>query len=258
MQVEGFYLTAERGDRIALARLVNDLENLPNPQGDGGGASLLASRRSSSRCSPDLPLLSTSAPPPSGSRSPRSSACSARSWACSASPLALWLYQLHGRIQEQNESLKALARSVDQVASNQRLAMDTLLDKAGTDKPGRVPRAVRARGQGARRGPAAARRPAVDQRDARRPEQGAGARGTEARRRARDRAKNAGEIRGRRQGGPRAAQAGRRAGGEHDQLRRARREDGGRRHGRGQEGRGGAPQAQPLPDRDLHPRRTER
>ena len=38
-QVGGFYLTADRGDRIALARLVNDLENIPNPDGGGGGLS---------------------------------------------------------------------------------------------------------------------------------------------------------------------------------------------------------------------------
>ena len=33
-QVGGYYLTADRGDRIALARLVNDLEQLPNPEGE--------------------------------------------------------------------------------------------------------------------------------------------------------------------------------------------------------------------------------
>ena len=35
-QVTGYYLTAERGNRIALARLVNDLEQLPNPEGNSG------------------------------------------------------------------------------------------------------------------------------------------------------------------------------------------------------------------------------
>ena len=33
----GYYLTADRGDRIALARLVNDLEQLPNSEGGSGG-----------------------------------------------------------------------------------------------------------------------------------------------------------------------------------------------------------------------------
>ena len=37
-QVGGYYLCADRGDRVALARLANDLEKLPNPEGGGGGA----------------------------------------------------------------------------------------------------------------------------------------------------------------------------------------------------------------------------
>ena len=45
-QVGGFYLTADRGDRIALARLVNDLENIPNADGGRRRASPPAWRRS--------------------------------------------------------------------------------------------------------------------------------------------------------------------------------------------------------------------
>lgn len=37
--VRGFYLSADRTERAALARLVNDLENLPNPEGSGSGLS---------------------------------------------------------------------------------------------------------------------------------------------------------------------------------------------------------------------------
>lgn len=36
-QVSGYYLTADRGDRQALARLVNDLERLPNSDAGSGG-----------------------------------------------------------------------------------------------------------------------------------------------------------------------------------------------------------------------------
>ena len=35
----GFYLTAERSDRVALARLANDLENVPSSEPSGGGLS---------------------------------------------------------------------------------------------------------------------------------------------------------------------------------------------------------------------------
>ena len=38
-QVGGFYLIADRGDRVALARLVNDLENIPNAEAAAAGAS---------------------------------------------------------------------------------------------------------------------------------------------------------------------------------------------------------------------------
>jgi hypothetical protein len=49
--------------------------------------------------------------------------------------LALWLFQLQGRMQEQNENIMTLARAVEQLGDNQRLATDTLLRKVATDKP---------------------------------------------------------------------------------------------------------------------------
>src|SRR5262249_22865865 len=49
--------------------------------------------------------------------------------------LALWLYQLQGRIQEQGDSFLVLARSVEQLGENQRLAVDTLLQKGDGRKP---------------------------------------------------------------------------------------------------------------------------
>jgi hypothetical protein len=49
--------------------------------------------------------------------------------------LALWLYQLQGRMQDQNESLNALAQAVERMGDNQRLANDTLVRKIASDKP---------------------------------------------------------------------------------------------------------------------------
>src|SRR5262249_52856520 len=49
--------------------------------------------------------------------------------------LALWLYQFQGRIQEQNESFLVLARSVEQLGENQRLAVDSLLQKGDGKRP---------------------------------------------------------------------------------------------------------------------------
>ena len=42
---------------------------------------------------------------------------------------ALWLLSLHGRIQEQSESLKILSHSIEQSSASQRLAVDTVLEK---------------------------------------------------------------------------------------------------------------------------------
>ncbi|MGC8643310.1 MAG: Mov34/MPN/PAD-1 family protein, partial [Isosphaeraceae bacterium] len=136
-QVEGFYLTADRGERLALAKLANDLENLPSPQGQGGG--LLSPRLEAEL----IKMLSRSSTP-RYINSPVDRLQTAMTFGMLGSFLgvlavavALWLYQLNGRIREQNESLKALTNSVDQAVSNDRLAIDTFLEKAGTENPAR-------------------------------------------------------------------------------------------------------------------------
>ena len=124
-QVEGYYLTADRGDRLALAKLANDLENLPSPTGQGGA--LL-----SPRLEAELLKMLTRPSAPQYVSSPADRLQTAMVFGMLGSFLgvlgvaaALWLYQLHGRIQEQSDTLKALAHSVEQVAGSQRLAMDT-------------------------------------------------------------------------------------------------------------------------------------
>jgi hypothetical protein len=49
--------------------------------------------------------------------------------------LALWLFQLQGRMQEQNDNIMTLARAVEQLGDNQRLVTDTLIGKLGDAKP---------------------------------------------------------------------------------------------------------------------------
>jgi proteasome lid subunit RPN8/RPN11 len=136
-QVEGFFLIADRSDRMALAKLANDLENFPSPQGHGGAGF-------SPRLEAELIKMLTRPSSPQYVNSPADRLQTAMTFGMLGSFLgvlgvatALWLYQLHGRIQEQGDSLKALAHSVDQGAVDQRLAMETLLDKAGIDNPSR-------------------------------------------------------------------------------------------------------------------------
>jgi proteasome lid subunit RPN8/RPN11 len=134
-QVEGFYLTAERGDRIALAKLANDLENFPSPQAHGGAFL-------SPRLEAELIKMLTRTTSPQYVSSPGDRVQTAMTFAMLGTFLgmlavlaALGLYQIHGQVQEQRDTLKALAGSVEQVAGDQRLAMETLLEKAGIDTP---------------------------------------------------------------------------------------------------------------------------
>lgn len=133
-QVQGFYLIADRGDRLALARIANDLENLPSPQGQGGSAL-------SPRLEAELIKMLTRPSIPQYANSPVDRLQAAAIFGVLGSFLgilgvaaALWLYQLHGQIQEQGEALKSLRDSVSQVSGGQRLALDTLLERAGVEK----------------------------------------------------------------------------------------------------------------------------
>ncbi len=134
VQVGGYFLTADRGDRIALARLANDLEKLPNPEGGGGGSL-------SPRLEAELIKMLTR-PAHSQVSSPVERVQIATVFGMLgtllgvlAVALAMWLYQIQMRIQDQNESFLALARSVEQLGDSQRLAIDTLLEKVGGEKP---------------------------------------------------------------------------------------------------------------------------
>jgi proteasome lid subunit RPN8/RPN11 len=148
-QVEGFYLTAERGDRIGLARLANDLEDIPSPQGSGGGGF-------SPRLEAELIKMLTRQSSPQYVGTPVDRLQSAVMFSmlgCFVGMLgvaaALLLFQVHTRVQEQGDAIKSLVHTVEQSASDERLARDALLDKAGVDNAAqfnqRYDRAARAR-----------------------------------------------------------------------------------------------------------------
>jgi len=133
-QVAGYHVSAERTDRVALARLVNDLENLPNPEGNSGGTL-------SPRLEAELIKMLTR-PAQRDVTQPVERFQIAAVFGLLGTFLgvlgvaaALWLNQLQGRIQEQNESLQALARLVEQSTASQRMVSDTLLERASGENP---------------------------------------------------------------------------------------------------------------------------
>src|SRR5262249_49370881 len=133
-QVGGYYLTAERGDRVALARLANDLEKLPNSEGGGGGAL-------SPRLEAELIKMLTR-PAQLHAASPAERLQLATLFGMLGTflgivgvALVLWLFQIQGRLQDQGEAMDALARSVERLGDNQRLANETLIRKIAGDKP---------------------------------------------------------------------------------------------------------------------------
>jgi proteasome lid subunit RPN8/RPN11 len=129
-QVGGYFVTADRNDRVALARLINDLENLPNPEGSGGGAL-------SPRLEAEL-IKMLSRPAYRDVTSPVERVQTAAIFGMLGAFLgvllvaaALWLLHLHARIQEQTETLTKMSKSIDQSAAGQRLAFDTMLEQVG-------------------------------------------------------------------------------------------------------------------------------
>jgi proteasome lid subunit RPN8/RPN11 len=135
-QVGGYYLSADRGDRIALARLVNDLESVPNSDPGGGGGGL------SPRLEAELIAML--------SRPHQAQATSADKAQLAAlfgmmglfagvvvvAALA-WLYSLTQQMNDQTATLSKLEKSVDQTDRVQVLALETLLAKT---EEGRDPR----------------------------------------------------------------------------------------------------------------------
>jgi proteasome lid subunit RPN8/RPN11 len=134
-QVGGFFLASDRTDRVALARLANDLEQLSNSDANSSGTF-------SPRLEAELiNMLSRPAVHRDTTNSIDRAQLAAVFGLIGAVlgmflvALAFWLYQLHGRIQEQTESLTGLSRLVEQSAAGQRLMADIVLEKVAGEKP---------------------------------------------------------------------------------------------------------------------------
>jgi proteasome lid subunit RPN8/RPN11 len=131
-QVAGYFLTADRGDRIALARLANDLENLPNTEGGSGGAF-------SPRLEAELIKMLTR-PGQREISSPVDRLQAATFYGMLGMFLGvmglatvLWLGQQLGKIQATNESVQTLAHAIEKLDTRERIVSDALMDRAGKD-----------------------------------------------------------------------------------------------------------------------------
>jgi proteasome lid subunit RPN8/RPN11 len=137
VQVDGFHLTAPRQERMALSRVANTLEQFPSSQ-DHGGA--LMSPRLEAEL---IKMLSR----PNSSRSggdPSERLPFAVLYALLGAflgvlgvTLVLWLNQIQAQLLDQGEALRSLSESVKTVSDRQGLAVDALLEHAGTENPTR-------------------------------------------------------------------------------------------------------------------------
>ncbi|MDR3638341.1 MAG: Mov34/MPN/PAD-1 family protein [Isosphaeraceae bacterium] len=124
-QLGGFFLSADRGERIPLSRLVNDLENIPNTDGGGGGLS--------PRLEAELIAMLTRPAqhyvPSSTDRVQTAALFGMLGVVLGVLGLGamLWLNTLNTQVREQAETLKDLQASVAQNSTANRLALDALL-----------------------------------------------------------------------------------------------------------------------------------
>ncbi|SIO64845.1 Proteasome lid subunit RPN8/RPN11, contains Jab1/MPN metalloenzyme (JAMM) motif [Singulisphaera sp. GP187] len=131
-EVEGYYLYTDRADRIALTRLVNDLENFPNAEGGGGGLS--------PRLEAQLIAMLTRPVTHHATTVDRTQTAVLFSLIGSLVGMlvlaaGLVLYQMYQEVADQARTLKDLQESTGEIVSAQRLALDSLLDEASDGHP---------------------------------------------------------------------------------------------------------------------------
>jgi hypothetical protein len=131
--VGGFQISADRRDRVALVRLINDLENIiPPSSSDLGGGGL------SPRLEAELIAMLTRPASHHQVSSPADRAQLAAVFGMIGAALGvvglagvLWLNHLYGTVKEQAAAITGLEKAVQESSDRQRLVLDTVLDAAG-------------------------------------------------------------------------------------------------------------------------------
>ncbi len=135
-QTGGFFLTADRSERAALVRLVDDLENVPNadPTSAGGGLS--------PRLEAELITMLTRPATHHVGVSAVDRAQTALLFGILGTMFGvvglaavLWLNTLSGHVQEQARVIKDLRDTVDKTSDRQRIALDAAMGDAGGASP---------------------------------------------------------------------------------------------------------------------------
>lgn len=128
----GYYLSAERGDRIALARLANDLENLTNTNSQGGlgGLSPRLEAELIAMLSRPATHAHAAAPVLDRAQSLMLFTLLGAILGMLALSMVLWLNALNGHVADQARTLDELRKSVAETADRQRVALDAALGAA--------------------------------------------------------------------------------------------------------------------------------
>jgi proteasome lid subunit RPN8/RPN11 len=127
VQVSGYFLYSDRNDRLALARLVNDLEKTSDSDTATTGSF-------SPRLEAELINMLKRPSASTAAASPLEKLQIASIFGLLGTiagvlvvALALWLLQLQGRVQDQSETLDDIARNLEHMNESQRLISDNLL-----------------------------------------------------------------------------------------------------------------------------------
>ena len=125
-QVGGFYLTADRTERLSLARLANDLESIPHGDGGGGGGGALSPRL-------EAELIAMLSRPHQSVSSPAAQAQAAATYGAlgliAGTVLAIaiaWLYLLQQGLTRQADAMAKLTDAVAKTEEGQQFAFDSL------------------------------------------------------------------------------------------------------------------------------------
>ena len=131
-QVGGFFLTADRGERLALSRLANDLEQIPDAEPGGGGLS--------PRLEAELiAMLSRPATAHHAHHADRAQAAVLFAMLGAALGVAglaglLWLNGVNQQVRQQSQSLQKLEGYVRESVDQQRVAFDAAAGDTAPEK----------------------------------------------------------------------------------------------------------------------------